>query len=78
MVGDCAGGEGDGLTGFADGWDPEAAAHFGAQWVERRHLAGTLIEVDELVTVVDSLARHGGSLSMPSVTVAPRNTAPAT
>lgn len=78
VVGDCAGGEGDGLTGFPDEWDPDRAAHFGAQWVEGRYLSGTLIEVEELVTVVDSLARHGATLSLPSVTVAPRRTAPGT
>ena len=38
----------------------------------RKYLSDSLIEVEELVTVVDSLVRHGGSLSLPSVTVAPR------
>lgn len=72
VVGDCAGGEGDAMTGFADGWDPELAAHFYPQWMARKYLADSLIEVDELVTVVDSLVRHGTSVSIPSVTVAPR------
>jgi NAD(P)-dependent dehydrogenase (short-subunit alcohol dehydrogenase family) len=72
IVGDCAGGEGDAMTGFADGWDPELAAHFYPQWMARKYLADSLIEVEELVTVVDSLVRHGTSVSIPSVTVAPR------
>ena len=72
VVGDCAGGEGDAMTGFADGWDPELAAHFASQWMARKYLADSLIEVDDLVTVVDSLLRHGTSISIPSVTVAPR------
>jgi len=72
VVGDCAGGEGDAMTGFANGWDPELAAHFYPQWMARKYLADSLIEVDELVTVVDSLVRHGTSISIPSVTVAPR------
>jgi NAD(P)-dependent dehydrogenase (short-subunit alcohol dehydrogenase family) len=72
VVGDCAGGEGDAMTGFADGWDPELAAHFYPQWMARKYLADSLIEVDELVTVVDSLLRRGTSISIPSVTVAPR------
>ena len=75
IVGDCAGGEGDAMTGFADGWDPERAAHFYPQWMARKYLADSLIEVDELVTVVDSLVRHGTSIGIPSVTVAPRTTA---
>jgi NAD(P)-dependent dehydrogenase (short-subunit alcohol dehydrogenase family) len=75
VVGDCAGGEGDGMTGFANEWDPERAVEFGTQWAARKYLSDSLIDVDELVTVVDSLLRHGATLSLPSVTVAPRTTA---
>jgi NAD(P)-dependent dehydrogenase (short-subunit alcohol dehydrogenase family) len=75
VVGDCAGGEGDSMTGFANDWDPDRFMQFHSHWAERKYLSDSLIEVDELVTVVDSLIRHGGSLSVPSVTVAPRNTA---
>jgi NAD(P)-dependent dehydrogenase (short-subunit alcohol dehydrogenase family) len=74
VVGDCAGGEGDSMTGFANDWDPERFMEFHAHWSARKYLADSLIEVEELVTVVDSLIRHGGSLSLPSVTVAPRTT----
>ncbi len=74
VVGDCAGGEGDSMTGFADDWDPDRAVQFGTEWVARKYLSDSLIEVEELVTVVDTLVRHGGSLSLPSVTVAPRTT----
>ncbi len=74
VVGDCAGGEGDAMTGFANDWDPERAVEFGTQWAARKYLSDSLIEVDELVTVVDSLIRHGGSLGVHSVTVAPRTT----
>jgi NAD(P)-dependent dehydrogenase (short-subunit alcohol dehydrogenase family) len=72
IVGDCAGGEGDSMTGFADEWDPDRAIEFGTKWAERKYLADSLIEVEELVTVIDSLIRHGESLSLHSVTVAPR------
>jgi NAD(P)-dependent dehydrogenase (short-subunit alcohol dehydrogenase family) len=74
VVGDCAGGEGDSMTGFANDWDPDRAMQFGGEWMARKYLSDSLIEVDELVSVVDSLVRHGGSLSMPSVTVAARTT----
>jgi NAD(P)-dependent dehydrogenase (short-subunit alcohol dehydrogenase family) len=74
IVGDCAGGEGDSMTGFANDWDMDRAVEFGTKWAERKYLSDSLIEVDELVTVVDSLIRHGASLSMHSVTVAPRTT----
>jgi hypothetical protein len=75
VVGDCAGGEGDSMTGFANDWDPDRFMEFHPEWAARKYLAESLIEVDELVNVVDALIRHGGSLSVPSLTVAPRNTA---
>lgn len=72
VVGECAGGEGDSMTGFADGWDPELAAELAPQWIARQYMSGALIEAEELVAVVDSLVRGGATLSMQSVTVAPR------
>src|SRR5689334_19707285 len=72
VVGDCAGGEGDGMTQFANDWDVELAAEFGQQWVARGLLSGALIDVDHLVEVVDAITRGGSSMSLPSVTVAPR------
>jgi NAD(P)-dependent dehydrogenase (short-subunit alcohol dehydrogenase family) len=72
VVGDCAGGEGDSRTEFAKDWDGELATELVPAWLERGYLSGTLIAVDELVSVVDTVLRGGASLSMPSVTVAPR------
>jgi NAD(P)-dependent dehydrogenase (short-subunit alcohol dehydrogenase family) len=72
VVGDCAGGEGDSMTGFANDWDTELAAELGMVWVTRGYLTGSLIDVEELVSAVDAVLRSGGTLSMPSVTVAPR------
>ena len=72
VVGECAGGEGDSMTGFAEGWDPELAAELAPQWMARQYMSGALIEAEELVAVVDSLVRGGATLSMQSVTVAPR------
>jgi NAD(P)-dependent dehydrogenase (short-subunit alcohol dehydrogenase family) len=76
VVGDCAGGEGDAQTGFTTGWDPELAAELAPIWVERRYISGSLIAVDHLVGVVDAVLRGGATLSMPSVTVAPRPPSP--
>jgi NAD(P)-dependent dehydrogenase (short-subunit alcohol dehydrogenase family) len=72
VVGDCAGGEGPGMTEFANGWDPELAMELGTIWVERNLIAGTLIDVEHLIDVVDAVLRGGASMSIPSVTVAPR------
>lgn len=72
VVGDCAGGEGDGMTEFPNTWDSERAMHFGTQWVEQNYLAGSLLDVDELVNVVDLLVRQGNSATIPSISVVPR------
>ncbi|HEX4777830.1 MAG TPA: SDR family oxidoreductase [Acidimicrobiia bacterium] len=72
VVGDCAGGEGDGMTHFANAWDPDLAVEVGQQWVSRGYLSGSLIDVAEVVSVVDAIARCGATASLPSVTIAPR------
>jgi hypothetical protein len=41
-------------------------------WIGRKYLTGSLIDVEHLVTVVDAVLRGGASLSVPSVTLAPR------
>ena len=75
-VGDCAAGEGDGMTEFASGWDPELAAEVYPIWTERGLIAGALLEVDELVSAVDGLLRLGGTAAVPSIVVAPRHAQP--
>lgn len=72
VVGDCAGGQGDSATGFAEGWDSELATEIASVWVSRDYLSGSLLDVDQLVTVTDTILRSGAAVSMPSVTVAPR------
>jgi NAD(P)-dependent dehydrogenase (short-subunit alcohol dehydrogenase family) len=76
VVGDCAGGEGDAQTQFANGWDHELAAELYPIWASRNYLSGCLIDVEQLVGVVDAVLRGGATLSIPSITVAPRPTAP--
>jgi NAD(P)-dependent dehydrogenase (short-subunit alcohol dehydrogenase family) len=72
IVGDCAGGEGDAMSGFNVDWDRELAAEVVPTWINRRYLSGSLMQVEELVKVVDTVLRCGASASIPSVTVAPR------
>jgi len=72
VVGDCGGGEGDARSGFTEEWDHEVAAELVPRWLERGYLSGSLIEIDELVSAVDAVLQAGASLSIPSVTVAPR------
>ncbi len=71
-VGDCAGGEGDAMTQFANAWDPDLATELAPIWVARNLLAGSLLDVEELVSVVDTVLRCGASANIPSVAVVPR------
>jgi NAD(P)-dependent dehydrogenase (short-subunit alcohol dehydrogenase family) len=72
VVGDCPGGEGDSMTGFAAGWDWDFAAKLFPIWEARGLLAGAFIDVEDLVNAVDGVLRNGSSLSIPSITVIPR------
>lgn len=71
-VGDCAGGEGDSMTEFASGWDQELAVEMGSIWMARQLIAGALLDVDELVSVLDTVLRCGPTASIPTVTIVPR------
>lgn len=72
VVGDCAGGEGPSMTGFASEWDPDIAADFYPTWLSRNYITGTLLDVEELVRVMDYIVRSGAGTNIPSVTVTPR------
>lgn len=72
VVGDCAGGEGESSTGFADGWDMDVLMQFFPIWTAQGLVAGTYIDVEQLVSAVDTVLRGGASMSIPSITVAPR------
>lgn len=75
VVGDCAGGEGDAMTQFNQGWDPDLATELVTHWLDRGLIAGSLIDVEDLVSAVDFILRSGASIAMPTVVVAPRPSA---
>jgi NAD(P)-dependent dehydrogenase (short-subunit alcohol dehydrogenase family) len=72
VVGDCAGGDGDGKTGFADDWDMDLLMQLYPTWKARGLVAGSYIDVEHLVTAVHAVLQAGASLSIPSITLAPR------
>lgn len=76
VVGDCAGGEGDGATGFADDWDWDLAGELHPIWTARGLIAGSLIDVEHLVSAVDAVLRMGSTVSTPTIVLAPRTTPP--
>ena len=77
VVGDCGGGEGDAQSQFPNEWDMELATEFYPVWAARNYLSGSLIDVDHLVSAIDAVLRGGATLSVPSITLAPRPAAPA-
>ncbi len=70
IVGDCAGGAGDAVTEFANGWDSHLAGELIPIWLERGYMTGQLMPVERLVVAVDEVLRSGAT-APPSVTVAP-------
>ncbi len=75
VVGDCAGGEGDSMTGFINDWDHDLMAEVHPIWSSRGLIAGTLIDVDHLVTAIDAVLRSGATVATPSITLVPRRAA---
>ncbi|MEY2427110.1 MAG: hypothetical protein QOI61_2682 [Actinomycetota bacterium] len=75
VVGDCAGGEGDAMTEFANGWDRELAGELVPTWLACGYMTGTLMPVERLVAVIEMTLQAGASDSIPSVIVAPRRLA---
>ena len=71
-VGDCFDGDGDSMTQFANGWDHELAVEMGSIWTTRQYVVGSLLDVDELVSVVDTVLRCGASACIPAVAIVPR------
>jgi NAD(P)-dependent dehydrogenase (short-subunit alcohol dehydrogenase family) len=72
VVGDSAGGEGDSMTGFANGWDWDLAAELHPIWTARGLISGSLLDVEHLVNAIDALLRAGPTVSTPTIVVAPR------
>ena len=76
IVGECAGGEGDSMTGFASEWDRELLGDLVGSWVTRGYMTGALMDVSELINTIDVVARADTSACIRSVTVAPRLVTP--
>jgi len=76
IVGECGGGEGDARVEFNEGWDMELATEFAPVWMAREYFSGSLMDVEELVKVVESVLRCGASANIPTVAVLPRPPSP--
>jgi len=72
-VGECAGGEGDAMTQFANEWDQDLAGEFMPTWLDRHYMTGLLIDLEDLLRTVDGVLSLGANASIPGVTVMPRH-----
>jgi len=76
IVGECGGGEGDAMSGFADNWNRDLLGDLVGSWVTRGYMTGALMDVTELINTVDVITRTDASTCIRSITVAPRLVAP--
>jgi NAD(P)-dependent dehydrogenase (short-subunit alcohol dehydrogenase family) len=67
IVGECAGGEGDGQTGMNSGWDMDLARKAVPLWSSRGCMPGKLMPVEDLIEVVHTILRIDAATSMPVV-----------
>lgn len=77
IVGECAGGEGDGQTGMNADWDMDLAMKAVPLWSSRGCMPGKLMPVDDLIDVVHTILRTNASTSMPMVVARGAPTSPA-
>jgi NAD(P)-dependent dehydrogenase (short-subunit alcohol dehydrogenase family) len=76
IVGECGGGEGDAMSGFADNWNRDLLGDLVGSWVTRGYMTGALMDVTELINTVDVITRTDSSTCIRSITVAPRLVTP--
>lgn len=72
VVGDCPGGEGMYQTQFTSTWDMDLMAEVAQTWIERGLIAGSLLDVDELIKVLRTIVGAGATASIPIAAVTPR------
>jgi NAD(P)-dependent dehydrogenase (short-subunit alcohol dehydrogenase family) len=75
VVGDCAGGDGDSISGFPNDWDPDLAGELYSVWTERNCLNGSLLDVEVLVQAIDTVLHCGAGATVHSMTVTARQPA---
>jgi len=77
IVGECAGGEGDGQTGMNIGWDMDLAMQAVPLWSSRGCMPGKLMPIEDLIEVVHTILRTDAATSMPLVVARGASASPA-
>jgi len=77
IVGECAGGEGESMTGMSSDWDRELATKAYPLWTARGCMPGKLMPVEDLIEVVHMVLRTNATTSMPVVVARGASATPA-
>jgi NAD(P)-dependent dehydrogenase (short-subunit alcohol dehydrogenase family) len=72
IIGECSGGDGEGISQLTASWDMQLAGELFPTWTARGLLTDKLIEVDHLVGAIDALVRLGASATVPTLAITPR------
>lgn len=72
VVGECAGGDGAGMTQITASWDPDLAGELFGVWAERGLIGDTLMDVEHLVGAVHNMLQCGATATIPTVAITPR------
>jgi NAD(P)-dependent dehydrogenase (short-subunit alcohol dehydrogenase family) len=72
IVGECAGGSGDGMSQFTASWDADLATELFATWASRALLSDKLMDIEHFVDAVAGVLRCGATTTLPTVAITSR------
>jgi NAD(P)-dependent dehydrogenase (short-subunit alcohol dehydrogenase family) len=72
IVGECAGGEGEGVSQLMAEWDGDLTMEMFPVWSARGLITDKLMDVDHFVGAVDNVLRSGATTTIPSIAITPR------
>jgi len=72
IVGECGGGEGDGVSQFTGSWDMDLAGEMFPTWMARGLLSDKLMDIEHFVGAIDAVLQCGSTAGIPSIAITPR------
>ncbi len=72
IVGECAGGDSDGVSQVMADWDPDLTMELFPVWSDRGLITDKLMDIDHFVGAVDAVLRCGATATIPSIAITPR------
>lgn len=72
IVGECSGGEGEGVSQFTANWDLDLAGELFPVWMGRGLMSDKIMDVEHFVDAVDAVARCGATMTIPTIALTPR------